>query len=103
MVTGVLLVYLLAVWALWFVSCVAEASLSDVRRGVPEGERHGVSLFPVIPVFPLVAWAIALLVDRFYAPWGTVSVASIHLVLVVVWGVSLFRDMRELKRIDGAQ
>lgn len=70
MSTWFLLAYLLAVWALLFVACAAEAALSDVRRDVTEGQRHGVSLFPGIPLFPLVAWGIAVLVDRFVEPWG---------------------------------
>ena len=100
MSTWILLTFLLAVWALWFVSCVAEASLSDIRRGVPKEQRHGVSLFPVIPLFPLVAWGVGLLVDRFVSPWGTYLIAAFHLVLGVVWGVSLFRNSRALKEFN---
>ena len=100
MTTWLLLAFLLAVWALWFVSCVAEAGLSDIRRGVPAEQRHGVSLFPVIPLFPLVAWGVALLVDRFVSPWGTYSIVGFHLALGIVWSVSLFRNSRALKEID---
>jgi len=100
MSTWILLAFFLAVWALWFIACVAEADLSDARRGVPEELRHGVSLFPGIPLFPMAAWGIAILIDRFVDPWGTYTIGGIHLVLGIVWGVSLYRNIRELRKLD---
>ena len=102
MTTWILPVFLLAAWGLWFITCVVEAGLSDVRRGVPDDERHGVSLLPVIPLYPAVAWGIAVLIDRFFSPWGTYSIGGIHVVLGITWGISLIRNLRELKKLDAA-
>jgi hypothetical protein len=100
MPSWLLLICLLIVWMLWLFSCMAEVALSEARRGIPEGERRSVSIFPGIPVFPLAFWGIAMLVDWFATPWGTVSIASLHVVLGVAWAVSIFKNQRALAKID---
>ena len=96
----VLLVFLLVVWILWVVAASGQAAVSDARRGISEGERSGVSIFPALPFLPLMFWGTALFVDRFVSPWGTLVVGGIHLVLGIVWGISTFRDSRDLAKID---
>lgn len=74
--------------------------MSEARRGIPEGERRGVSIFPGLPVFPLAFWGIALLVDWGFYPWGTITVGGLHVILLVIWGLSIIRNMRALSEID---
>lgn len=97
-----LLAFLLFVWIIWVVGCVAEADLEDAQRGAPEGEHRGVSVLPVFPLFPLAFWGMALLIDRFVGTWGTLIVGGIHFVLGVIWSVSIYRDRRRLAEIGGA-
>ncbi|HAK52773.1 MAG TPA: hypothetical protein DCM54_12850 [Gammaproteobacteria bacterium] len=97
-----LLMLLFVAWILWMYACTTEVALSEARKGIPEGERKGVSIFPVLPIFPLVFWGIALFIDQFARPWGTNLVAGFHLALSLGWLVSTIRDGRELTKIDGA-
>jgi len=98
----VLLLLLSVAWLLWLFACMAEVAVSEASKGIPEGERRGVSILPGIPLFPLVFWGIALLIDQFMYPWGTNVVGGLHLVLSLFWLISAIRDMRKLKNIDGA-
>ena len=79
---------LFVAWILWMYACTTEVALSEARKGIPEGERKGVSIFPVLPIFPLVFWGIALFIDQFARPWGTNLVAGFHLALSLGWLVS---------------
>ena len=97
-----LLSLLCVAWIVWAFACMTEVALSESRKGIPEGERRSVSILPVIPLFPLVFWGIALFIDQFFEPWGTNVMASIHIVLSLVWLTSGIRDSRELSKIEGA-
>ena len=63
--------FILLVWCLWAVATAAQHAADAARRGIPKGQRGGVSLLPVIPVYPVLAWGIAFLIDRVANPWGT--------------------------------
>jgi hypothetical protein len=102
MASWILLVFLLFVWVLWLFSCMAEVAVAEARRGIPEGDRRGVSLLPGFPIFPLVFWGAALLVDWLASPWGTIAVAGLHIILGVTWTVSIVRNTRALAQLDGA-
>ena len=95
-----LLGFLLLVWLLWLAASMSEVALSEAKKGVPEGERRGVSILPGFPLFPIVFWGIALLIDAFADPWGTYMVAGIHVVLGARWGASTVRDTRALARLE---
>jgi hypothetical protein len=58
-----LLIEVFAVWLLWGIAAVVGHAVSAARRGSPEGQPGGVSLAPIIPVFPLAFWGAALLAD----------------------------------------
>lgn len=100
MSSWLLALFILVVWCLWAVVAVAEREAEDARRGIPEGQRGGVSLLPVIPVFPIGLWCIAWLIDRVVSPWGTWIVGSAHGVLAVCLTVSLVRALRCLRSLD---
>lgn len=68
---------IVAGWASWVVAG-AVATAADVAEGRrPQGA--GFSFLPVVPVFPLLFWGAATLVDRVVSPWGTYSVIALHL------------------------
>jgi hypothetical protein len=60
-----LLLWLLFVWGLWVLACVFQRSVADARAGIPLEHRVGISILPGFPLFPLLAWGLAALGDRF--------------------------------------
>ncbi len=88
----VLLSFILLVWCLWAVAAAAERAAEEARRGIPVGQRGGVSILPVIPLFPLSLWGAAWVIDRVAHPWGTIAVGVSHVVFALYLTVSLVRD-----------
>lgn len=84
----------------WFAAIVATASGEAVVAKAGGFEPGGVSVFPGIPVFPLSFWALAVVADFAWAPWGSVVVASVHLWGAVVCGRSVLRDARWLRELE---
>jgi hypothetical protein len=89
-----LLLWLLTVWWLWVIACAAQQAVADARAG---NSTRGVSIFPGFPVFPLVAWGVAILVDRFFSPIGSLSIAFLHVIFCVALCVSILRDRAQIK------
>ncbi len=102
LISWILLAFLLLVWFLWVFASAAEVAVAEARRGIPEEERRGISVFPGFPVFPVAIWGVALFADRFVGPWGTLTIGAIHLVLAIKWGVAVVRDSRDITKIDGS-
>ena len=100
--TWLLLGFLLLTWFVWVIACAAESSLRKARQGIPEEERGGVSILPGFPLFPLVAWGMALVADRWVGPWGSYGMAGLHLVLGINWALSIYRNSAELRKLDGS-
>ena len=94
-------VLIFLVWFVWIGACGLGVAVEDARRGVPEGERRGTSIFPGMPFFPLVFWGIAWAIDRVLDPWGSILIGAFHVVYGVVLVVSIARDVRTLRAIDG--
>jgi hypothetical protein len=100
MPSWLLLVALLVVWLLWGIAAVFGRAVDDKRRGIPEGQRGGVSFAPVIPVCPLVFWGIALVVNLVVDPWGTLIVGAFHAVLAVLFVISIGRNTWQYCSVD---
>ena len=81
---------------------MSEVAVSEARRGIPEGERRGVSILPGFPVFPLMFWGAALLVDWLANPWGTIVIAGLHMIPGTAWAASIYRNTKALAKLDGA-
>ena len=77
-------------WLLW----AAASAAALIRQAAAVGRRRSVSLFPVIPVIPLLVWGVAYVVDWLAAPWGTLVIGSLHLIFVVVVAWSIVRRRR---------
>jgi hypothetical protein len=99
--SALLLSWLLLVWWLWVVACSYEVAAKQARSGVPKEHRRGVSILPVFPLFPLIAWGLAGLLDRFFNPYGTVAIAVLHGIFGIALGISIVRDRSTLKTIEG--
>ena len=92
--------FVFLVWGGWAVTAAAQVAAADARRGVPVSQRRGVSIAPVIPVFPLVAWGLAWLGDWVAKPLGTVLVGALHAILAVTLVVSLVRSWWYLRSFE---
>ncbi len=101
MATCFLPVFLFLVWFLWVIACAGETAVSNARRGMPKGRRGGASILPGIPVFPLAFWGVAWIIDSVVSPWGSIIVGGAHVVFVIFLIVSIVRDLRYLRSIDG--
>ncbi|MGN6507550.1 MAG: hypothetical protein ACTHM6_18490 [Tepidisphaeraceae bacterium] len=85
--TWTLLVLVTVTWFLW-----AAAALQAHQIGKREGRirpESGMSVAPVIPIFPLVAFGLAKGADQFASPWGTWVIGGFHLVLVLGFVVAI--------------
>jgi hypothetical protein len=86
--------FLFCVWFLGAFAAIWEKCAQEVRAGTPPEQRGGVSVLPVIPLFPLFFWGISWLVDRFFRPWGCVGVGALHVILALLMLGTLLRDVR---------
>ena len=84
-------VFLFAIWGLWVMACASQVMAEDIRHGTLKESRRGVSILPGFPLFPLFFWAATLLVDRGFAPWGTVLIGSFHLLFGLVLIIQIAR------------
>jgi hypothetical protein len=94
MVSWFLPIFLFAVWWLWVVACVAQNGAEDIRRNTPENSRRSFSILPGFPLFPLFFWAIAVVINQWLQPWGTILIGGFHLVFAIFLLVSIVRDIR---------
>lgn len=89
-------------WCMWVPAAVVERAVRDASLGIAQDKRGRVSVFPVLPLFPLLAWGAAVAVDRYLFPWGTVIVGAAHVVLAVTCSFSAFRNYRRLQSSVGS-
>jgi len=97
---GLLPALIFGVWFLWAWAAIAEKRAGEIRRGIPAEKRGGVSIMPIIPLFPLVFWGAACLVDVWFAPWGSLVIAGLHLVLALPMIFTVVRDVRFCRRYE---
>ena len=95
-----LLAFLFLTWCMNLVAAAAAKCADEAARGVPKDKRGGVSILPVIPLFPLVFFCLAKLVDGRYGPWGTRVVGGLHAVLLVVFLGSIVWEWRKLRSAE---
>jgi hypothetical protein len=98
-----LLAFIFVVWCLWAVAATAQVEVENARRPSPNGQRRGMSPAPVIPVFPLVLWGAAALIDLVVDPWGTIIFGSLHAVFAVILVVSIVHDLWRLRSSVAAE
>ena len=98
--TWMLPLQLFGVWFLWAIAAAAEKRAHEIRCGTLEEQRGGVSIFPAIPLFPLLFWGVAWLVDRFFSPWGSTVVGGLHTFLALLMLVTSSRGARFCRQHD---
>ena len=98
-----LLLWLFVVWCLWAIAATLQVGLTNISDPLPNGQRRGMSVLPVIPLYPIGLWGIGFLVDSVCSPWGTVGIACIHLLFAVVLVISIVRDWFRLARAKKAR
>src|SRR5688500_5534326 len=87
-----LLILLTLTWCLALIAAAAERATDDIVKEVPESQRGGISILPVIALFPLAAFGVAMAADAFFAPWGTRVVGGLHGLLALLYVLSIARD-----------
>ena len=95
--------FIFFVWCLWAVAATAQVGVENARRPLPNGQRRGMSPAPVIPVFPLVLWRAAAIINLVVDPWGTIIFGSLHAVFAVILVVSIVRDLWRLRSSVAAE
>jgi hypothetical protein len=94
-----LLILLFLVWILCAILGALQVAIENVRHPLADGSRRGFSAAPAIPFFPLGFWIAAILIDAIAAPWGTLSIGSLHAVFGVILLFSVMRDWRRLRTL----
>ena len=98
MSSWLLLLVLFAAYTAALLAAVGEKAIEDAKDPLPNGATRGTSCVPVIPLFPLVMWGVALLIDEVADQWGTWIIGGLHLAMLVFgatsFGASLWRLWR---------
>ena len=92
----------ITVFVAWFAILLAplgELTIEDIKAGVPEDQRRGVSILPGFPVCPLFFWGLSYVIDAFFPPWGSLSILVGHIILFIIAAYVIIRDILIIKRI----
>lgn len=87
-------------WLLWVVAAAFELEAAK-RRGERPADA-GVSVLPVIPLFPLALLCVAWVLNRFVSPWGTRIVGALHVLMIAacLMGIVIYaRRIRSRERL----
>jgi hypothetical protein len=82
--------FLFVVWFVWIPVCLLEREA--------RGESGGFSVLPGFPLFPLLAWGLAALLDRLYDNLGLIIVGGLHVLLLANFIVSVTRSLITIRR-----
>ena len=96
-----LLALLTVVWFLVHMVGAAQQRMRNHRRGLPPETPAGVSIFPGMIVMPLGFLSLAVVVDKYAAPWGFRIVAALHLVFGVIAFSYIAATIVRLRKIYG--
>ena len=86
--------FLLVVWSLWIMACVAPVGAQEIRLGTPQDARRGVSIVPAFPFFPFFFWTFAAFIDHCFLPWGTRFIGGFHAIFALILLASIIKDWR---------
>ena len=95
----ILPITLFVAWFAILFAPLGKLAIEDIKTGVPEDQRRGVSILPGIPVCPLFFWGLSYAIDAFIPPWGTLSMLVVHIILFIVAAYVIIRDILIMKRI----
>jgi len=100
MIFLIALVLSLAVCAQTLVIAGIEGNIVHVRNG--REPKAGVALFPMVPVYQLIALGLAWGLQRLVPNMATVLLLAIFAVLFAIWAVSYRRAKAEYRRVLAA-
>ena len=63
-----------------------------------KGESGGVSILPGFPLFPLVAWGLAALLDWVHPKLGFYIIGGLHIILLVLLVIFSTKYLYEIRR-----
>jgi hypothetical protein len=92
----------IVIFVSWFAFVLVPAgrlAVEDELNNVPKDKRRGTSILPGFPIFPLIAWGVALAVNHFIPPWGLWTFLAIHGILLAASLCVIVRDILRLRRI----
>jgi hypothetical protein len=82
-------------WLLWIVASLL--SLEADKRQMKRLPDAGVSILPVIPVFPMLLFGIAWVIDRYALPWGTRIIGGVHLLLIAIYTIGIIQEVLRIR------
>ena len=91
----------------WFVCAIAPVFTLEIDKlknshiRPPKEDKRGVSIAPIFPVFPLLAWGLAALLDWTGPKWGSAAIVWLHVALLaflIVGIVPYLFKIRALQR-----
>jgi hypothetical protein len=82
-----LLILVLLAWLLWAVGALHGHHIAK-REGRVRADS-GVSVAPIIPLFPLGFFGLAKLIDQAASPWGTWLVGGLHVLLALAFTLAI--------------
>jgi hypothetical protein len=85
-------------FALFLFGTWALIVLLPVLEKRAKNEPGGVSILPGFPIFPLLAWALAALLDWFRPRLGFYAVGGLHIVLLVASIISAMKALYQMNR-----
>jgi hypothetical protein len=62
------------------------------------GDMGSLSIFPIVPLFPLLAWGLAYVLDQLHAGLGSMLVVSMHLFLILAMLISTAKSLKALNK-----
>ena len=94
-------VLVLTVTVAWYATVVEAASrcaVENLRNPLPNGQRRATSVFPALPVMPILFIGAGLAIDTaFETEWGSLIIGSAHVLIAVACGYSVWVNQRQLK------
>lgn len=95
--TWTLLLLVTITWLLWAFGALQGNYLAK-REGRKKPES-GVSLAPIIPLFPLLFFALAKIADKFVPPWGTWIIGGMHALLAAAFiAAIIWQSLRRTRK-----
>jgi len=90
-----LLIFVTATWLLWAVWGLLGLQADKLEHKRPQDA--GISIMPIIPFFPLIAFGVAMCLNAVFDPWGTRIVGAIHALLIVIFLAGIAREVLRIR------
>lgn len=77
-------------WLAWIPAVLIEKAKNE--------DTGSVSIFPIIPVFPIVGIWIGVGIDKLFESWGSYIISVLHLALLASFIYTMVRDAVFIKK-----